>query len=174
MKELVSWFFATLMLAVIVHIITIHSIPYVIMNRVMHGIVKNAGAENRPDFPALPTAMSRGVVRPSPDLLYVVCTYDVRKGPVRLTAPVPDSYWSLSLFASNSDNFFVINDRELPAKQADLLLLAEDQKGEPRLGEIVVRAPSDRGIVLFRTLVPSPDALEALDRLRRQSNCAPA
>ena len=32
------------------------------------------------------TAQSRGIVLPSPDLLYSVCVFDVSQGPVRVTA----------------------------------------------------------------------------------------
>ena len=55
---------------------------------------------------------ARAIVRPSPDLLYAGCAFDLADGPLRIQATVPrDTYWSLSMFAANTDNFFVVNDR---------------------------------------------------------------
>ncbi|MDE1173848.1 MAG: DUF1254 domain-containing protein [Parvibaculaceae bacterium] len=174
MRAALSWIFATLMLSVIIHIITIHTIPYAVMHRAMSRMSENAGGVNKPSFPPAPTATSRGVVRPSPDLLYVACVYDVDKNPVRFTGLVPDGYWSLSFFADNSDNFYAIDDRKLPSKSVDVLLASEDQEVQPHPGETLVISPSDKGVALFRFLVTGPAAREAMDKLRHQSGCAPA
>ncbi len=173
MRTTFSWIFATLMLAVIVHIITIHTIPYVVMHRAMSRISENASGVNTPFFPPLPTATSRGVVRPSPDLLYVTCVYDVGKGPVRFTGPVPDGYWSLSFFADNTDNFYAVDDRKLSSKSVDVLLVNEDQEAQVRSGETLVTTPSDKGVAIFRFIMTSPATRETLDKLRHQSTCAP-
>ena len=43
------------------------------------------------------TDTARTVVRPSPDLLYSVCWYDLSKGPVRVVSGAPrDTYWSVA------------------------------------------------------------------------------
>ena len=82
--------------------------------------------KNQTYFPAPVTASSRDIVLPSPDLLYSVCVFDVSQGPVRVTAnPQLKSYWSVALYAANSDNFFVINDRKAGDKPVDLWLVSE-------------------------------------------------
>ncbi|MCF8470769.1 MAG: DUF1254 domain-containing protein [Parvibaculum sp.] len=172
MKTLSLWIAATLALAAAFHIVTIFGLPYAIMDRAMAGIASSAGGVNVPVYPERASAASRGIVRPSPDLLYTACVYDVSAQPVRLTSPVPDTYWSLSVFASNTDNFFVVNDRQVTSERIEIVLAPE---GSPAAnGDVpVIIAPSTRGIVLFRSLITSEDSRAAIDAMRRQAHCEP-
>ena len=112
-----------------------------------------------------------GAWGPSPDLLYSKCLYDVSAGPVRISTPVPDGYWSMSVYADDTDLVTVVNDRELPEHRLDAVFALAGQ-ATPE-GVRVIRVPRARGVALFRTLVSDP-ALEApLDALRRQGSCAP-
>ena len=106
---------------------------------------------------------------PSPDLLYSKCLYDVSAGPVRVTAPVPESYWSMSVYAANTDLVAVVNDRELPEHRLDAVFALEGQATPA--GVRVIRVPSARGVALFRTLVSEPAQEAPLDALRRQGLC---
>jgi uncharacterized membrane protein len=172
MKTWPLWIAGTIALAAVFHILTVFALPYGIMNRAMAGIAAQAGGVNKPVYPDRATAASRSIVRPSPDLLYTACVYDVSDRPVRLTSPVPDTYWSLSAFAANTDNFFVVNDRQVRNKRIEIILTAsEDLVVEG--GQPVIVAPSTRGIVLFRSLVPTEEAATEVDALRRQANCEP-
>jgi uncharacterized membrane protein len=126
-----------------------------------------------------PDHTSRGIVRPSPDLLYTVCLFDVSRGPVILTAPVQDSYVSLSGFAANTDNFFAINDSQVAPdaegrKRFDAVLLGS-VKGSASIPDdaTVVAAPTDRGIVLFRSLVRDDAQLDELYRMQARQLCTP-
>jgi len=126
-----------------------------------------------------PDHTSRGIVRPSPDLLYTVCLFDVSRGPVILTAPVQDSYVSLSGFAANTDNFFAINDSQVAPdaegrKRFDVVLLGS-VKGSASIPDdaTVVAAPTDRGIVLFRSLVRDDAQLDELYRMQARQLCTP-
>lgn len=172
MKTWPLWIAGTVALAAVFHIITVFALPYGIMNRAMAGISSQAGGLNKAVYPDRATSESRGIVRPSPDLLYTACVYDVSDRPVRLTSPVPDTYWSLSAFAANTDNFFVVNDRQVRSKRIEIILTGQEdlvvEGGHP-----VIVAPSMRGIVLFRSLVASEDAAAEIDTLRRQANCEP-
>lgn len=112
-----------------------------------------------------------GAWGPSPDLLYSKCVYDVSAGPVRITTPVPDSYWSMSVYAANTDLVAVVNDRELPEHRLDAVLALAGQTTPA--GMRVIRVPQARGAAFFRTLVADPTREPALDALRRQGRCAP-
>ncbi|MEX1153314.1 DUF1254 domain-containing protein [Parvibaculum sp.] len=172
MKTWPLWIAGTVVLAAVFHILTVFAVPYGIMNRAMAGISTQAGGVNKAVYPAPVTAASRGIVRPSPDLLYTACVYDVGARPLRVTSPVPDTYWSLSMFASNTDNFFVVNDRQAKAARIEIILTTDDTtKGDN--GAPVVIAPSSRGIILFRSLITSDEAQPEIDAMRRQSNCEP-
>jgi uncharacterized membrane protein len=160
------WFYRGLTLlatAVIVHIAAVWAAPRLIMQVLLNGPKSSATiGNNQTYFPAPVTANSRDIVLPSPDLLYSVCVFDVSQGPVRVTAnPQLKSYWSVALYAANSDNFFVINDRKAGDKPVDLWLVSEGAKQEGRTvpeGSTVVVAPSKQGFLLMRVLTGNYEA----------------
>jgi len=87
--------------------------------------------------------------------------------------PSAPQYWSLSLYAANSDNFAVWDDASRPGG-VDLLLLGPH--GEPPNGmahtEEVVRSPSLRGAALIRRLVVDDAAWNLVEQLKGQDQCA--
>lgn len=172
MKTWPMWIAGTVVLAAVFHILTVFALPYGIMNRAMAGIERQAGGANKALYPEPVTAAARGIVRPSPDLLYTACVFDVGTQPLRLTSPVPDTYWSLSMFAANTDNFFVVNDRQARSGSIEIVL-AVDDSAKSANGAPVVVAPTSRGIILFRSLIASDEAQTEIDAMRRQSRCEP-
>ncbi len=158
------------------------ALPHVINRVVMHRIVdqalqaaalpaSDAQTRARQDeilrhgginiaLPALRAeATARTVVRPSPDLLYTACVFDLSNGPLRITAPVPDSYLSVSGFAADTSNFFAINDSAATtaadgARTLDLLLNYGTPNAVPD-GARLVQVSSERGLILFRMLIPN-------------------
>ena len=177
------WFYRGLTLlatAVIVHLVAVWAVPRLIMQRLMHGpAVRELNAHGRAAFPAPVDAASRRVVMPSPDLLYAVCVLDLSKGPVRITArPGLDTYWSIALYAANSDNYFVINDRLVGKGAVDLWLVSADGNARSPpvpAGAQVVVSPSREGFLLMRVLSADYAAEAAvLEPARRSLACAPA
>lgn len=129
-------------------------------------------------LPAPPTtAESRTIVRPSPDLLYVACVYDLSKGPLLVRAPHTPTYLSLSAFADDTDNFFAMNDRGPGGTNGLAMLLVPpgDASSPPAIaaGATRVESPSLRGIVLARVRVDHPDRVPELVELQRKVACDP-
>jgi len=170
MKRWIGWtILATFVVAVATHGVTLMAIPYNIMNDTMNETFK--ALPRNEVFHAPPTtAESRGVVRPSPDLLYSICLYDVTERPLRLTALVPDSYWSVSCYASNTDNFFVLNDQQVKSNPVEILLVGKDMSYTDTGNAEVVVAPSNKGIVLFRLLITDEDELDDLIQVQKQAS----
>ena len=120
---------------------------------------------------ALPTAENQPIVRPSPDLAYSSCPYDLSKGPVRIkVVPAPGRYSSLSIFDARTDVVFVRNDQQAGGKPYEIILARPDQAVPA--GAEVVRLGYDRGIALIRLLLKTPAEIGTLDPVRRQSSCA--
>jgi uncharacterized membrane protein len=120
------------------------------------------------------TVRSRDVVRPSPDLLYSACAFDLSEGPLEVTAPVPaGTYWSVSMFAVNTDNFFVINDRQLGTDRVKAVVVNEGDAAAVPEGYRVVESPSARGVVLFRMLIPDEESVDRLIKVQKQASCKP-
>jgi uncharacterized membrane protein len=176
------WFYRTLTLittAVLVHILAVWAAPRLIMQVLMHGpIEKTMNMHNQAAFPPPVSAASRTVVMPSPDLLYSVCVFDVTKGPVRVTAnPALSTYWSIALYGSNSDNFFVINDRTAGSKPVDLWLVSEGGNSNAKPlpeGIQVVVSPTQTGFLLMRVLAGNYEAEKhMIEPARHTLACTP-
>lgn len=169
-----KWTAATLLVAIAVHVATVLALPRLIMMRTMSAVTRLAAA-NTMLYPPRPTARSRGVVRPSPDLLYSICIYDLAaaNGALRVsTHDMPDTYWSVSIFDTDTNNFYALNDRQAGNGTIDFLLVA--QGGPPQNTRLpAVAAPTSRGIVLFRTLIDRENRLAEIDTGRRNADCSP-
>ena len=162
-----------LLIAAAVHVLAIWALPRLIMVRVMHGpLAVSIGGWNKPAYPALADASSRTIVAPNPDLLYALCLIDLRKGAVHISADLQlDSYWSIALYASNSDNFFVLNDKAAKGKPVSLWLTSE-KTSEPPAGATIISSPSDTALLLMRVLVNNAaQDFDKLDAARKTLRC---
>ena len=169
-----KWIAATLLVAAAVHGASLYLLPRLIMMRTMAGMAKSAGT-NTMQYGQRTTSRSRTVVRPSPDMLYSICVYDLgaADGALRIhTNDMPETYWSVSLFDADTNNFYALNDRQARTGAADFLLVPAGAIVE-RGGLPVVRAPTSRGIVLFRTLVNDETHVAEIDAARHHAACEP-
>lgn len=158
--------------AVIGHVGLVMAVPHAIMAVAMNRISGDGARINQFSFGPRTTKDSRGVVRPSPDLAYSSCVYDLSQGPLLVSAaPSPvQGYVSLSVFAANTDNIAALDTTQHP--QGIRFVLA--RKGQAVPGDVpVIESPSDRGIILDRRLAPTAEAFAKVDRARRADSCAP-
>lgn len=119
------------------------------------------------------TAANQTIVRPSPDLAYSLCVFDVSKGPVLVRVePVPDRYWSVSVFDARTDVAAVRSDRDTGGKPAMLAILKAGQAASP--GYEPVRVAYEKGVVLIRILLADKNDFANVDSVRRKSSCAAA
>ena len=174
MKTWIRWIIATLVLAVVFHLAALQLTPRLVMNTAYKRILKRAGSQvNTLIHSPRVTVESRTVVRPSPDLLYSVGAYDVSEKPLRITAPVPDTYWSLSFYQTNTDNFYVLNDRQAKTNPIEILLVGPDMTVPDIAAAEVVVAPTTRGIFLLRSLIMDEGQLDDLIKIQRMASCKP-
>ena len=143
----------------------------------MAAAVKRVGAAgmNRMLHAPLATDRSRAIVRPSPDLAYSSCPFDLTNGPMRVTVPpIPASYWSLSVFDARTDVAFVRNNRETGGKGIDIVLMSGNWTYDPPVGQRpeAIHVIGNRGIALVRVLVEDRAAFAAIDAARRRASCA--
>jgi uncharacterized membrane protein len=144
-----KWLIGTLSLALSLHLVGVYALPYLIMHRVMGAFEQQAGGVNRMIHTPPSTHLSRTIVKPSPDLLYSVCVYDVIKGDVKITVPPYNSYISVAVYQANSDNFLI---------SAKDILLTKD-------------APSQKGIVLIRYLVQDEGDIVEAKKAQSKAKC---
>lgn len=119
------------------------------------------------------TAETKEVVAPNPNMLFSVILYDVSQKPLLIESPVPTTYWSISFYADNTDNYFILNDRQVNANSVKLLL-TNGKDPVPRIeGTQVVKAQSNKGVVLFRYLIKDEAHFKEIDKLRQTTLVKP-
>lgn len=165
-----KYVWGALLVAALTHFAVIEAIPRVLTGVAIQRISNDGARFNFWQLTDRVTPLSRTIVRPSPDFAYSACAYDLSQGPVVITATPWDSYWSLSLYAANSDNFFVIDDRE--ARYGAEITLVRRGQPHPEGAAQVVESPSGRGIALIRRLAPTVDAYNAAAQVAREDVCA--
>ena len=158
--------------AAVGHVGLVMATPRVIMGAAIKRTSKDGTVVNQFQFGPRTTKDSRAVVRPSPDLAYSTCAYDLSQGPILVqAAPTPgDGYVSISVFDARTDNIAVFDTRQFP--QGIRFVLAREGQAVPD-GEKVVRSNFDQGLILDRRLAPTAEQFAQADAARRTDSCAP-
>lgn len=171
MSSLLAWAGLTLLLAGAFVALFLWAVPIVITGAVMLGFRRRM--EGKPWFNHLilggpAKSGDDRVVMTSPDMIYMLGLYDVREEPVVIHCAVPpcDTYWCISLYRRNTDNFYVRNDRASREREFDVVLTGA-RSGYRRVGtEEVVEAPSSRGIVVIRAVIADRNDEEEIARVQ--------
>lgn len=151
------------------------ALPRLIMARL--SATASAAEKSGVYLPPMTDHHQRRIVMPSPDLLYATCAFDVGARPLVIRVDPRSAghqaYWSIALYASNSDNFFVLNDRQAGEGPVQLVLRGADASAAAAPpGAISVTSPSRRGLLLMRLLVADPARdLPAAEDARRTLRC---
>ncbi|MEH3048259.1 DUF1254 domain-containing protein [Sphingomonas adhaesiva] len=158
--------------ALIAYQATLRRTPNVLMAAAERRLAKVGGVNVFAHTP-LATQRSRAVVRPSPDLAYSSCVFDLSKGVVTIdVAPVPARYWSLSVFDARTDVAFVRNNVETRGQPIRVALLTPGQVAPA--GYQPVTVSGGHGVALIRVLVDDRTQFPAIDAARRGSRCGVA
>lgn len=167
-----KWLFPALVaiiMAIAAYQATLLATPYALMYAALQKIGDRT-QPNRFAFSPMPTADNQPIVRPSPDLSYSTCVFDLSNGPVLVDVPpVPGRYWSVSIFDARTDVAAVRSDRDTQGKPARLALVKKGQMVPKGYEPVVVKY--DRGLALIRILLASADEFPVIDAIRRKSTC---
>ncbi|MEZ5958592.1 MAG: DUF1254 domain-containing protein [Hyphomonadaceae bacterium] len=173
-KPWIIWIVATLLVATVLHVVFMFVYPQLLMTAAMNRLSDNGQRENAWTHAPRMTETARLIVRPSPDLAYSSCVYDLTDGPVRISVQPWGDYMSLSLFAANTDNYYTLNDRRMPPSGAVVILRKAGQAltdEQTAAAFEVVDSPSTRGIALIRRLAPSLEQFAQADATRGREVC---
>lgn len=149
--------------------------PFALMSAAMKRIGQSGsnGRANVFGFGPMATADRQPIVRPSPDLLYSTCVFDLSQGPVLVRVePVPGHYWSLSIFDARTDVAAVRSDRDTGGKPA-MLALHRPGQAVPAGWEPVALS-YNKGVALIRILMADKSEFASIDAIRRKSRCSAA
>lgn len=168
-----------LVAALAVHFTVLHKIPSMIMTKAQARFEESGVALNQ--WVAAPriTPQTQSVVRPSPDLAYAICRFDVSDGPIMLSAPGWDGTGSLSVFDARTNNVFVARFGGADGEGISVIAaLPGTVRPEDRLTYEDSATPvielKGLGLALIRRLAPDEPARERAAILVEQAYCGPA
>ncbi|GGB50738.1 hypothetical protein GCM10011316_23600 [Roseibium aquae] len=169
---------AVLMLAAIVHILVIFSIP----GSVTHTAFSDAAAFG-PDsrFNVLPDILPGREPLPDldPAMSHAVCRFHLDEGPVRFTATIPAPFWSMGLFDASGQTIYSLNNRTAGSDTLSLLLLSPSQLSILRQNPpedlddlIVIETEQTEGLALLRAYLSHPVQKSELRSALNSAQCA--
>lgn len=167
------WLLALLVFAAtaaLAHLVVLNAIPGRVMAKAQAAMAERGVPVNEWSAAPRMTPQTQTVVRPSPDLSYAICRFDVSDGPVLLSAPTAETYGSLSIFDSRTDNVFVASLREGSNFRGVIVYPPGSPPGETGEGVQLVEMKGP-GLALIRRLAPSPEMHEAAAALVEDAYC---
>ena len=171
MKSYLKKSLSLIILGFILHILFI-SYFHVLMLWVFD---RETGANNKVNTVLLhtdtATSDTRGLKRPSSDVMYSVCAYDVKYKPLIITSSIPDSYWSISFYTKNTDNYVTLNDLDIENKYLKVYLVGINSQPKKVSNGMIVVSPSDTGYILIRMFVGNGENLQQLKDFQESLSC---
>lgn len=150
------------------HLAVVYLMPYGLMDVAMNALGHDGQRVNRwLHQRQRASADSRTIVRPATELANSICVLDLSGGDVRLVVHPSPGYWSLSLYAADSDNLRTWDDLTSPGG-VDVTLTHR----HPAARGNGVRLPSVRGIALVRRLAPTAQAFARAVAIGERDVCA--
>ncbi|MEM7492885.1 MAG: DUF1254 domain-containing protein [Pseudomonadota bacterium] len=174
MRRWIVFVVITLASFVLFHMATLHFIPSTIMSAVQTRMAERGIPINQWNASPRMTPQTQTIVRPSPDLSYAICRFNLREGAVLISAPGWDGYGSLSVFDARTNNVLVTN---LDGQSAGVLLY-HPTKPPKQEGRYYVRtdeeavAFSGEGVALIRRVAPTKAKHNEAAQLVDQSICS--
>ena len=176
---MLNWIIKFITAAVLSHAFFLWVGPHIVMSKLDKGL-KRAQTEYRPEcgerwvegvIYSNPDCLSdvASSRRPNPDFIYTLIPYDLKKGNLIVSAPVPsdDRYWSIHAHNRNTDAFYKITNTEIDGDRFKFLV-TRDRNLRSDLS--VAYASSNKGLILFRLTMKNFKEYSILDEFRRSTN----
>lgn len=147
-----------LTLGALIHLVTIMAIPRLAVDDAWSRIMAQAAPDGVTPIPAAePGREALPLLDPS--AAYAACRFDLSRGPVLISAPMPPNFWSVSLFGSDRAVFYAVTQEAASEDYFDIELRNEIQMRRFRMSETApdpqtlhIEAPTNTGFALFRAL----------------------
>lgn len=157
------------------HVFVLNAVPRIIMNKAMTKMQARGVPVHGFALSARTTPETQTVVRPSPDLAYSICLYDLKAGgPLTIYAAPYDGYASVSFFDARTNNFASVRvgaGDEAAGAKLTLHRKAQDLIKSP--GRQII-SPSRKGIILIRRLAPTQAEYDKVVEISKNDRCEPA
>ena len=180
MSERARFLLATLcglVLAGMVHIVIVLAVPRLAEHDAYGRLRASVPAEQ----PALVAAVGNPtwLPRPDPAVAVAACAFDLKDGPVRISAKAGALFQSLAFHAKGGSVFYAVTDRAavrgeleivaMTARQLDEARAAEDENDPSR--DVRIVSPEQQGFVIVRVAAPSPSLRPQAEEMAKAVSC---
>lgn len=178
MKRTTLFVLGGILLAGVIHIVTVMLVPQFATNDAWTAM-KAFGRDDT--FHVLPRAEAGDEPLPSldPHMLYAVCRFSLADGPMRVTAELPNDFWSIAVFDRRGRNRFSLNQRSAERSELDMAVITPVQMAQLRQDPpealetaIVVELPLETGFVLIRVFVADNTLLPRVQAALETADCS--
>lgn len=179
MMRTLAWAVGALLLAGIVHIVTVLGVPRFAVADPWREIGAHTGDGTFARLPR-PTAGAKTLLGLDPAMSHAACRFSLDKGPMRIRAETTDGYWSLSLYDRRGLWVWGVDNRASEQKPIDILVADHVQVAQLReslpdeLEDIVIVDWSGReGFAVYKILMPSRSREAEVEAALATARCTP-
>lgn len=109
-----------------------------------------------------------------PEMITAACAYDAASGPITMDAAIPDSYWTISIYAAGGELLFTLDDRQAGLDRMRFVLTrAGEPAPAPDADAIAVESPQGSGLVLVQARAQEKAYGPRLREAMAASTCGP-
>ncbi|MBL4870147.1 MAG: DUF1254 domain-containing protein [Robiginitomaculum sp.] len=175
MKRFV-WIGAFILVAAIAHMASLRAAPYMIMSKVIRTMADRGMPLHRFIISSRITPQTQTIVRPSPDLAYSICRFDLANGPIIIKGTMWAGYASLTIFDAQTNAVFIgsldsENPDENSSQNSVILTMGSDVKAAKNIPIVMLKKPT--GLALIRRIAPTTALYEQAQLLTKSDVCAP-
>lgn len=167
-----------LVLAAGVHIVAILASPY-FAEKDAFARIRPTLAADKAQIVSAPGRTDTWLPLPDPAVAVAACAFDLREGPMRVSAKTGPLFLSFSFHTKTGGAFFAITDRAavrgeleivaLTARQLDEARAQEDQSEPSR--DVRIIAPRQQGFIVIRVAAPTPSLRPQAEETARSVSC---
>jgi len=175
-----AWILAGLILGGIVHLSSVLILPSAAPQDAYSRLLPMTET-NKMSLLPMPTPETAAVPFMDPAFASAVCRYDLSGGPLKLQAPISQSYISVSFYSRQGIAYYAVNDRAAGRRTIELELMTPQQRGQVPEDEevtaadrLIIESPSPTGLIVLRALAPEPGQLPRMRGLLSAAQCGAA
>jgi uncharacterized membrane protein len=177
MRRLPLWILGALLLGGIVHLSTVLAMPQTATQDAYSRLAQIAPVNTVVQLNP-PTAKDAVMPFMDPAFAVAVCRYDLSAGALKLSAPLSQTYTSVTFYTRNSVAYYAINDRAAGRRAIELDLMTPEQHAQMPEEEdvtaadrLIIESPTRRGLIVMRAFAPEPGLMSMARRALAGAQC---
>ncbi len=167
-----------LVIAAGVHIVGILAAPY-LAEQDAFAKVRSTLTADKAQIVSAPGGENTWLPRPDPAVAVAACAFDLRNGPMRISAQTGSLPLSFSFHKESGGVFFAVTDRAAVRGELEIVAMTPRQLDEARAAEdenapsrdVRIVSPDPQGFVIVRVAAPSPSLRPQAEEAAKAVSC---